>query len=152
VKVRSRVFIVGLLVLGLLGTVVATAMSAAERGGPVMLSATMSGDQEVPGPGDDDGVGQARISLYADTDIVCWRIRVRNIEVPATAAHIHIGPKGVSGGIVVTLSAPTPGGTSSGCVSATGSTIDDIIANPAGYYVNVHNIPFPGGAVRGQLG
>jgi hypothetical protein len=26
-----------------------------------------------------------------------------------------------------------------------------IIANPAGYYVNIHNADFPGGAVRGQL-
>jgi hypothetical protein len=28
---------------------------------------------------------------------------------------------------------------------------DAIAANPANYYVNVHNAPFPGGAVRGQL-
>jgi hypothetical protein len=26
-----------------------------------------------------------------------------------------------------------------------------IAANPSGYYVNVHNIPYPDGAIRGQL-
>ena len=27
----------------------------------------------------------------------------------------------------------------------------DILANPAGFYVNLHTADFPGGAVRGQL-
>ncbi len=41
----------------------------------------------------------------------------------------------------------------SGCVSGVDpALIGEIIANPAGYYVNVHTTPFPGGAVRGQLG
>ena len=29
--------------------------------------------------------------------------------------------------------------------------LKDIIRNPENYYVNVHNAPFPNGAVRGQL-
>ncbi len=40
----------------------------------------------------------------------------------------------------------------SGCVSADPVLIGQIIANPAGYYVNVHTTEFPAGAVRGQLG
>lgn len=29
--------------------------------------------------------------------------------------------------------------------------VRDILANPAGFYVNVHNAEFPNGTVRGQL-
>ena len=29
--------------------------------------------------------------------------------------------------------------------------LKDILRNPENYYVNVHNAPFPNGAVRGQL-
>jgi hypothetical protein len=130
----------------------ATAMPAAAGRGPVVLTAPrMTGDQEVPGPGDPDGRGRARISLYTDLDIVCWKIQVIRIELPATAAHIHEGAAGVSGGIVVTLAAPDESGVSQGCTAADGATIDAIIADPAGYYVNVHNIPYPAGAIRGQL-
>jgi len=33
-----------------------------------------------------------------------------------------------------------------------GALAQDLIQNPSAYYVNVHNGPFPKGAVRGQLG
>ena len=73
---------------------------------------------------------------------------VRDIQ-PASAAHIHLAPRGEPGPVVVPLSAPT-NGRSSGCVID--SDADAIVANPSAYYVNVHNQPFPGGALRGQLG
>ena len=33
----------------------------------------------------------------------------------------------------------------------TKAILDGILANPDGYYVNVHNASYPGGAIRGQL-
>ena len=113
------------------------------------MTASMTGAQEVPGPGDTDGSGTAEITIVDATDNVCYDLNVRNIG-PATAAHIHRGARGVAGPPVVTLEAPTDGG-SEGCISAPGALADEIEANPAAFYVNVHNAEFPDGAVRGQL-
>ena len=113
------------------------------------MTASMTGAQEVPGPGDADGSGTAEITIVDATDNVCYDLNVRNIA-PATAAHIHRGAMGVAGPPVVTLEAPTDGG-SEGCISAPGALADEIEANPAAFYVNVHNAEFPNGAVRGQL-
>lgn len=115
------------------------------------LVATLTGAAEAPGPGDPNGTGTAEIELNDDDNEVCWDIQVANITLPAAAAHIHEAPVGVSGPVVVTLSAPLANGTAQGCVGATDEQVDDIIANPADYYVNVHTSDYPAGAVRGQL-
>ena len=52
--------------------------------------------------------------------------------------------------VVIPLLAPV-NGKSSGAVAAAPALLAAIVANPAGYYVNVHNAEYPGGAVRGQL-
>lgn len=113
-------------------------------------SASLSGAQEVPGPGDPDGSGTAEVTIVDAIDNVCYEINVAGIS-PATAAHIHRGAQGVAGPPVVTLEAPTDGETQ-GCTQAPEAVADEIEANPAGFYVNVHTADFPNGAVRGQLG
>lgn len=126
------------------------ALPVAAGGRP--FSTSLSGAQEVPGPGDPDGSGAASLTLNEGQGEVCFEISVSDIILPATGAHIHEAPAGVAGGIVVFLTAPDASGSASGC--ATGVDRDLIKAirqNPAGYYVNVHTSDFPGGAVRGQL-
>lgn len=113
------------------------------------MTASLTGAQEVPGPGDTDGSGTAEITIVDATDNVCWDLNVRNIA-PATAAHIHRGLPGEAGPPVVTLEPPTDG-SNEGCVAVPGALADEIEANPAAFYVNVHNAEFPNGAVRGQL-
>jgi CHRD domain len=80
---------------------------------------------------------------------ICYRITVSNIR-PATAAHIHKGAFDERGPIVRELEAPSDS-SSRGCVTLSHTKIMNIKNNPSGYYVNVHNKPFPDGAVRGQL-
>lgn len=128
------------------GLLVGTA--TAQTGGRP-LTATLTGAAEVPGPGDPDGSGEARVTVNPGTGQICYTLRVRGIE-PATMAHIHEAPEDESGPVVVTLSPPTSG-TSSGCVAVERKLALEILRNPADYYVNVHNVDFPGGALRGQL-
>lgn len=119
--------------------------------GGVALSATLTGAAEVPGPGDPDGSGTATIRLRSGQGQVCFTLSVSNITLPATGAHIHIGTAAQAGAIVVPLKEPNGSGTSSGCVTASRTVVNAILANPSGYYVNVHTTDFPGGAIRGQL-
>ena len=114
-----------------------------------MLTANMTGPNEVPGPGDTDGTGTADLNLIPKREKICYTLTVQNIE-PATMAHIHKGTSTQAGPIVKGLRAPSDGD-SQGCVRSSRKLIMNIKNNPAGYYVNVHNGAFPDGALRCQL-
>ena len=67
---------------------------------------------------------------------------------PATAAHIHMAPKGKEGPVVVPLCGP--------CKSAVTKTVPisaSVIAaiKKGDAYVNVHTARYPNGEIRGQL-
>lgn len=109
--------------------------------------ANLTGAQEVP-PADPDGTGTATVRIVGTT--VNYQITVANID-PPTAQHIHSGAAGVNGPIVVDLPGTWVGNTLTGTTTTDAATAAAIIANPAAFYVNVHNGPFPGGAIRGQL-
>jgi hypothetical protein len=111
--------------------------------------ADLTGATEVPGPGDPDGRGSAELHIADPLDRICYEINVQNL-VEVTVAHIHRGAAGVAGPPVVTLQAPTDGH-SEDCEDIDGSLADEIEANPAGFYINVHTREHPDGAVRGQL-
>ena len=114
-------------------------------GGSDPLDAVLVGGNEVPGPGDSDGFGLAKV--WVDTaGEVCWNIRVRDVDRPITGAHIHAGPAGVSGPVVVSLDPFRDG-----CTEVGRRLARSISEHPSQYYVNVHTEEFPAGAVRGQL-
>jgi hypothetical protein len=96
--------------------------------------------------------GTAVIRIRRDDGLVCYRLHVENVTLPTVGAHIHKGAAGVSGPVVVPFTPPGADGNSSGCTQSQTALIDDIIANPDGYYVNVHTKEHPGGAIRSQLG
>jgi hypothetical protein len=113
------------------------------------LSATLTGSTEVPGPGDADGSGFATVVVSGTS--VSYTILINQIAAP-TAAHIHRGAAGTSGSVVIDFAPTFAGGLASGSVTADAALIAEILSNPAGFYVNVHNAEFPAGAIRGQLG
>ena len=102
--------------------------------------------------GDPDGTGIALITVNLGRREICWQIAATDIVLPASSAHIHQAARGVRGGIVVPLSAPDATGSSAGCsLGLNAALLKEIITSPESFYVNVHNSPFPAGAIRGQL-
>jgi len=76
-----------------------------------------------------------------------------------TASHIHTGATGTNGGILVSLGltdgevAFSNGGgsfTKRG-IAVPVDQVNSILANPAGFYLNIHTVANAGGVARGQL-
>jgi LPXTG-motif cell wall-anchored protein len=127
--------------------------SAQQGSGPgVTLMATLTGEAQVEAEGDPDGSGTAMVTLNTDTGEVTFDVSYANITLPTAAAHIHRGAAGVAGPVVVPFWAePQNANTVRGRVTADVALVKEIAANPAGFYVNVHNADYPKGAIRGQL-
>lgn len=140
-----------LLVLATAGVCSAAEVKAKAPAASTMLKAKLTGAAEKPTPGDPKGSGTASIRLDPAKEQVCYELQVKGIA-PATMAHIHQAPATDAGPPVVELKAPGPDGKSSGCVAAGPALLKGLTDNPSAYYVNVHNAPYQGGAVRGQLG
>ena len=139
----------GTMLVALMAVSVVAAPMVSANGRP--LQAQLSGANEVPGPGDEDGTGVARLRLNQGRHRVCYMIGVTDVAAP-TAAHIHAGEAGVAGPVVVDLEAVFEDGVAKGCVTGVErSLIKQIRKHRADYYVNVHNEEFVDGAVRGQL-
>ena len=154
-------------------TVVALlAASLVALGGPGAASGgngeiELTGEAEVPGPGDDDGIGTAQLKIDDKNERVCFRLRWKNLD-PVIAAHIHVGAEDEEGPVVVTLltagetglvTLPSAWTRLRACTEtfsppegvSVADLLEDIEDNPENYYVNVHTTTFPAGAIRGQL-
>ncbi|CAN5658972.1 hypothetical protein BH24ACT26_BH24ACT26_01140 [soil metagenome] len=145
---------------------------AAAGGSDHRLHANLKGENEVPGPGAPGGAsGFATVEVKPQRGMVCFSLRWEDIASP-TAAHIHYGGPDVAGPVVVGLFAssaapdqpPTLPDTITGVKGCSDQVVlppegsdtatrllQDIKRNPHEYYVNIHNIDFPAGAIRGQL-
>jgi hypothetical protein len=113
--------------------------------------ANLSGTAEIP-PADPSTEGTARVRMQTGLREVCFTIVVRRADMPFVGAHIHRGTATQNGPIVVPFTTPDESATSRGCVTAESQAlVNEILANPSGFYVNVHTRRFPGGAARAQL-
>lgn len=131
--------------------------------------------EEVPSVSSDArGMFRARIA----DGTIAYRLRYEGLQGEARQAHIHIGQKGVNGGVSVflcqTAANPDPTGLAPMCPPSgevTGLLLPANVIGPSGQgitpgefaelvaairkgvaYVNVHSSLFPAGEIRGQLG
>jgi hypothetical protein len=85
-------------------------------------------------------IGQGRI---------CWKLTVSADLTDVTAAHIH---RVSDSSIVVPLTLPVPfTGTATGCENAARALVKQILTRPQNFYVNVHTVTYPSGAISGTL-
>jgi hypothetical protein len=143
-KCTTRIAPVAIALLAVAGLSAPSSATAAGR----PLTAQLLGANELGG-GDPDGSGTAHVWATPGLEQICYDLTVTGVE-DVTLAHIHVGPATEAGPVVVPLQAPTSG-SSSGCVSVSRDLVVAIVSDPSAYYVNVHSLDFPAGAVRGQL-
>ncbi len=140
------------------------------------LRVRLSGYQEDPQALSTTGNGQFRVSISRSAQEVTYRLTYANLEGNVTQAHIHLGGRAQSGGIMVFLCTNAgngPAGTQP-CPAVpgtvTGTIVPANIIGPAGQgitagqfdefvaavrngtaYVNVHSSLYPAGEIRAQL-
>jgi hypothetical protein len=159
-----------------LGVIVAFALAAGGHDGKKKngkgdrdFSARLDSYQETPSL---NSPGRGTFRAEVSNDQITFRLDYSNLTGPAAVAHVHIGQRGVAGGVSYFLCG---GGGKPACPTATSGTVTgtvvaaDVVGptaqgfNPgdlvsvlaamrAGVtYANVHTAKFPAGEIRGQL-
>ena len=115
----------------------------------LVFTAHLEGAQEVP-PLAVPAQGLATITLSEDLKTMYIHGVFADLTGPATAAHLHVGPPGVSGPVVLGLSDLLVGGKRVlGQKPLSKMLLRQILAGQI--YLNVHTMAHPGGEIRGQL-
>ena len=141
--------------------------------GPVVFAVQLSAANEVPPVTGTESGGRGTVTITfnvprdgagnpsgSGTATFAMQVSGFPAGTPAVGAHIHPGAAGVNGGVIVStgLSPTAPIVLADGTAIVTIQNIAlsrdlaaQIMANPAGFYFNVHTQTNPGGAIRGQL-
>jgi hypothetical protein len=113
----------------------------------LLEASNLSGGKEVdPNPGDPGASGSATFTITANGTICgafTFQTTTPNSQILMT--HIHQGDAATNGPIVVDFH-----GQLNECVPIDKDLANQIKANPAGFYANVHTNNFTGGAARDQ--
>lgn len=126
------------------------------------LGTLLTAREVEPGPGEVlviegdilvDADGDALVDVLADGRTVCSTVFYAGEATPV-AAHLHKAAPEAVGPVALTLAPFDPDGPfSDGCIGGLDpAVVADLVADPAGYYVDVHTDEHPDGAIRGQLG
>jgi len=136
----------------------------------VNMTATLTGSEETTAtPGVlgllTGAVGTATVSVDATNEEVAVQLNLFNFATGTSAGHIHVGPRGVAGPVV--LNFPIPSGRTGDLPLSFRLGVAAFVARPeigintmsdliqaivgGGAYVNIHTSQYPAGEIRGQL-
>lgn len=108
---------------------------------------TLSGEEEVPAV-KTSASGSGTITVKEDKSVSG---SVTTTGITATAAHIHLAPRGKNGKIILPLTKGSDGNTWSVPANAKLTDAQYEAYKAGNLYVNVHSAKYKGGEVRGQL-
>jgi hypothetical protein len=142
--------------------VLLTAASASAQ--VVKMAAVLSPGEETPALLS-GAVGTAEVGVDTANRELSVTLRVFNLPTASTAGHIHVGPRGVAGPIILdfpnipgrvgdfTLTFRLSQAALRQSVANGILTMEDAIQSITGgnAYVNIHSTTNPGGEIRGQL-
>ncbi|MFI5121274.1 MAG: CHRD domain-containing protein [Vicinamibacteria bacterium] len=149
---RSRIT---LALCGLVAVALAIPALSVAGNNTTELEAKLKGQNEVPGPGAQKGKGEIHVFVKPTQSKLCFNFEVSKLD-PITAGHIHKGDTETAGPVKVTLFEDQQGlegtGNYEGCVKKLKAKLLKKIAKaPEKFYVNLHTLDYPDGAIRGQL-
>jgi hypothetical protein len=145
------------LIVAVLGLVAAPSTALAVDPAQPAYGGPLSGAQEVPAVAT-TATGQGTAVVSADGSTITYIVTYSGLSGSVNAAHIHTGAAGVSGGVILPLTAgPSPmTGTltaanfvASGSVTTFAQAVAAIRAGTT--YFNLHTTANPGGEIRGQI-
>lgn len=129
------------------------------------MFANLTGGEEAPNMVLTGAFGTAAVTVDVAGQRITIELTVYNLPTGSTAGHIHVGPKGVSGPVVLDFTFPRDRIGDFGLlirltsadfrarpevgIATMEDAIQAIVAGNA--YVNIHTAAFPGGEIRGQL-
>lgn len=113
------------------------------------LGTSLFGEYVVGGGAGEDASGDFTAELDLAKGRMCYLLEVDGLDI-FSSAHIHEGAKGENGPPAIELQLSGPKGDDI-CVNADPALLKDIVKRKDRYYVSVHTVSFPDGAVRGQL-
>jgi hypothetical protein len=125
----------------------AGALSAPAKA-PLRFRADLTAAKEVPPPRNASKLAGGRFVGQLRGRSLEWTLRFHVLSSKATAAHLHLGPAGESGPVLVALCTPCKS-PSNGTVKLTRAQLSAIAGGKA--YVNVETAKNPGGEIRGQV-
>jgi hypothetical protein len=134
--------------------------SASADVAPIVFNTELRAENEPNNASTSDSKGRAQVVVLPDGTIEFTLVINNKSSETYTRAHIHKGPTGVNGpilwdfleaGVPVASIGDQPATLRGVARPRAAAVLDDLLANPDQYYVNVHSTAFPGGAMRGQL-
>jgi hypothetical protein len=93
--------------------------------------------------------GSARLELGGAS--IRFHIRTSANLGKVVATHLHQGGAGVNGPMAIELNPGFTGEVLDGSIPVDSDLSARILGNPSQFYVKLHSLKFPGGAIRGQL-